>query len=152
MLAICGQRMAAPEGGPNAIPYITSTSCLFIRRNLQYIQFKVALPKLEINVKFVQGDDPEGFIGLIDETKLYILNLGYPKLILLIFQILKQFVRFAHDAEIPVTIDNTSGAGKLIYYYKPIEHGADIVHGIGGHGTTIKVNLLGTFGYNSFTI
>ncbi|CAB4410233.1 unnamed protein product [Rhizophagus irregularis] len=87
--------MAAPEGGPNAIPYITSTSCLFIRRNLQYIQFKVALPKLEINVKFVQ--DFEAIC-------------------------------------------------------KPIEHGADIVHGIGGHGTTIKVNLLGTFGYNSFTI
>ncbi|UZO14609.1 uncharacterized protein OCT59_006063 [Rhizophagus irregularis] len=52
-----------------AISTIVYFNKLFIRRNLQYIQFKVTLPKLEI--KFV-------FIGLIDDkTKLYILNLGY---------------------------------------------------------------------------
>lgn len=48
--------------------------------------------------------------------------------------------KVAHDAGIPLVVDNTFGAGG--YFIKPIEHGADIViHSatkwIGGHGTTI---------------
>jgi len=46
----------------------------------------------------------------------------------------------AHEAGVPVVVDNTFGAGG--YFVRPIEHGADIVvHSatkwIGGHGTTI---------------
>ncbi|PKY43918.1 hypothetical protein RhiirA4_458030 [Rhizophagus irregularis] len=68
--------MAALEGGTNAISTssgqaaqfvaisticsigdnIISTSCLY---GGTYIQFKVTLQRLGINVKFVQGDDPE---------------------------------------------------------------------------------------------
>lgn len=48
--------------------------------------------------------------------------------------------KIAHDAGIPVMVDNTFGAGG--YYVRPIDFGADIVvHSatkwIGGHGTTI---------------
>jgi len=49
-------------------------------------------------------------------------------------------VAIAHEAGVPVVVDNTFGAGG--YFIRPIDHGADIVvHSatkwIGGHGTTI---------------
>ncbi|CAB4477649.1 unnamed protein product [Rhizophagus irregularis] len=44
-------------------------------------------------------------------------------------------------AALEVTVDNTSSTGR--YLVKPIEHGADIVHRIGCHGTTIEVSYSG---------
>jgi len=104
-----------------------------------YNQFKVFLPRLGINVKFVDGDKPEDLAAAIDaKTKaIYIESIGNPK-----YNIpdIAAIAKIAHDAGIPLIVDNTFGAGG--YLIRPIEHGADIVvHSatkwIGGHGNTI---------------
>ncbi|CAO3666676.1 Homocysteine synthase [Rhizopus azygosporus] len=104
-----------------------------------YNQFKVVFPRLGVQTKFVNSDDPEDFKKAIDEnTKLlYVESIGNPELKVPDFAAL---ARVAHEAGIPLVVDNTLGAGG--YIVKPIEHGADIVvHSttkwIGGHGTTI---------------
>ncbi|KAI8065425.1 O-acetylhomoserine/O-acetylserine sulfhydrylase [Gongronella butleri] len=101
-------------------------------------QMKVTLPRLGINVKFVDSDDPEDFRALIDEkTKaVYVESIGNPKFNVPDFA---AFAKVAHDEGVPFVVDNTFGAAYLV---NPIEHGADIVvHSatkwIGGHGTTI---------------
>ena len=104
-----------------------------------YNQFKVSLPRLGINVKFVEGDDPENFRQAIDEnTKaLYVETIGNPQFNIPDFAAL---AHIAHENGIPLIVDNTFGAGG--YLARPIEHGADIVvesatKWIGGHGTSI---------------
>ncbi len=115
---------------------IVSTSFLY---GGTYNQFKVTLPRLGINVKFVEGDDPENFRQAIDEnTKaLYVETIGNPQFNIPDFAVLAQI---AHENGIPLIVDNTFGAGG--YLARPIEHGADIIvesatKWIGGHGTSI---------------
>ncbi len=115
---------------------IVSTSLLY---GGTYNQFKVTFPRLGIGVKFVDGDDPADFKKLIDsKTKaLYIETQGNPKLNV---PDIAAIAKVAHDAGIPLIVDNTFGAGG--YLCRPIEHGADIVvesatKWIGGHGTSI---------------
>ncbi|KAF2771614.1 O-acetylhomoserine ami [Teratosphaeria nubilosa] len=115
---------------------IVSTSNLY---GGTYNQLKVFLPRLGITTKFVNGDDPEAFRKLIDDkTKaIYIESIGNPRYNIPDFEAI---AKVAHDAGVPVIVDNTFGAGG--YYVQPIKHGADIVlHSatkwIGGHGTTI---------------
>lgn len=115
---------------------IVSTSLLY---GGTYNLFKVTLPRLGINVKFVDGDDPLEFEKLIDKkTKaLYIETIGNPRLNIPDFQALS---KLAHNHGIPLIVDNTFGAGG--YLANPIAHGADIVVAsatkwIGGHGTSI---------------
>ncbi|MEH2395847.1 O-acetylhomoserine aminocarboxypropyltransferase/cysteine synthase family protein [Nostoc sp.] len=115
---------------------IVSTSFLY---GGTYNQFKVALPRLGINVKFVEGDDPESFRQAIDDrTKaLYVETIGNPQFNIPDFAAL---AHIAHENGIPLIVDNTFGAGG--YLARPIEHGADIVvesatKWIGGHGTSI---------------
>ncbi len=101
--------------------------------------FKVTLPRVGINVKFVEGESPEEFEKLIDtKTKaLYIETIGNPKLNI---PDIESISEVAHKHGIPLIVDNTFGAGGFLA--KPIEHGADIVvesatKWIGGHGTSI---------------
>lgn len=115
---------------------IVSTSFLY---GGTYNQFKVTLPRLGINVKFVEGDDPENFRQAIDEnTKaLYVETIGNPQFNIPDFAAL---AHIAHENGIPLIVDNTFGTGG--YLARPIEHGADIVvesatKWIGGHGTSI---------------
>lgn len=115
---------------------IVSTSFLY---GGTYNQFKVAFPRLGINVKFVEGDDPENFRQAIDEnTKaLYVETIGNPQFNIPDFATL---AHIAHENNIPLVVDNTFGCGG--YLCRPIEHGADIVvesatKWIGGHGTSI---------------
>ncbi|MDH3251567.1 MAG: O-acetylhomoserine aminocarboxypropyltransferase/cysteine synthase [Ignavibacteria bacterium] len=115
---------------------IVSTSLLY---GGTYNQFKVTLPRLGIQVKFVDGDDPEQFRKLIDKkTKaLYIETIGNPKLNV---PDIEAIAKVAHDHGIPLIVDNTFGTGG--YLCRPIDHGADIVvqsatKWIGGHGTSI---------------
>ncbi|MEH1835583.1 MAG: O-acetylhomoserine aminocarboxypropyltransferase/cysteine synthase [Nostoc sp.] len=115
---------------------IVSTSFLY---GGTYNQFKVALPRLGINVKFVEGDDPESFRQAIDDrTKaLYVETIGNPQFNIPDFAAL---AHIAHENGIPLIVDNTFGAGG--YLARPIEYGADIVvesatKWIGGHGTSI---------------
>ncbi|MEH2244393.1 O-acetylhomoserine aminocarboxypropyltransferase/cysteine synthase family protein [Nostoc sp.] len=115
---------------------IVSTSFLY---GGTYNQFKVSLPRLGINVKFVEGDEPESFRQAIDDrTKaLYVETIGNPQFNIPDFAAL---AHIAHENGIPLIVDNTFGAGG--YLARPIEHGADIVvesatKWIGGHGTSI---------------
>jgi len=104
-----------------------------------YNQFKVTLPRLGINVKFVDGDDAESFRQAIDDrTKaLYVETIGNPQFNVPDFAAL---AHVAHENGIPLIVDNTFGAAG--YLARPIEYGADIVvesatKWIGGHGTSI---------------
>ncbi len=115
---------------------IVSTSYLY---GGTYNQFKVALERLGIEVRFVSGDDPAEFAERIDDkTKaLYLETIGNPR-----FNVpdLDVFAETAHAAGIPLVVDNTFGAAG--YLGRPIDHGADIVVAsatkwIGGHGTSI---------------
>lgn len=115
---------------------IVSTSALY---GGTYNQLKVLLPRLGITTKFVVGNDPADFAAAIDDkTKaVFIESIGNPKYSVPDFEAL---AKVAHDAGIPLVVDNTFGAGG--YFCRPIDHGADIiVHSatkwIGGHGTTI---------------
>ncbi|KAI9254811.1 Cys/Met metabolism PLP-dependent enzyme-domain-containing protein [Sporodiniella umbellata] len=104
-----------------------------------YNQLKVVFPRLGIQSKFVNSEDPEDFRKAIDQnTKLlYVESIGNPQFRVPDF---KALADIAHEAGIPLVVDNTFGAGG--YIVKPIDFGADIVvHSatkwIGGHGTTI---------------
>ncbi|EXX60672.1 uncharacterized protein OCT59_006123 [Rhizophagus irregularis] len=169
-LFVFERRMAALEGGVAAMSTSSGQAAQFITViNLcvagdniisssylyggTYIQFKVTLPRLGINVKFVQGDDPEEFAKLIDDnTKaIYLESMGNPKFNIPDFEAI---CKVAHDAGIPVIVDNTFGAAG--YLIKPIKYGADIVvHSatkwIGGHGTTIGGVIIdaGKFPWNN---
>lgn len=150
------QRIAALEGGVAAVATssgqaaqllaittlaqagdnIVSTSLLY---GGTYNQFKVSLPRLGIEVRFVDGDDPEGFRCLIDgRTKaLYLETIGNPGSNVPDFE---RIAAIAHEHGIPLIVDNTFGAAGFLA--RPLEHGADIVVAsatkwIGGHGTSI---------------
>ncbi len=104
-----------------------------------YNLFKVTLPRLGINVKFVTGDAPEDFSKAIDEnTKaVYLETIGNPKLNIADIESISSV---AHKNGIPLIVDNTFGAAGFLT--RPIDFGADIVVAsatkwIGGHGTSI---------------
>lgn len=79
---------------------VVSTSNLY---GGTYNQFKVFLPRLGITTKFVKGDDPEGFKGLIDEkTKaVYLESIGNPKYNVPDFE---KIVEIAHEKGVPVIV------------------------------------------------
>ncbi len=115
---------------------IVSTNLLY---GGTYNQFKVAFPRLGIDVKFVNGDSPDDFEKLIDDkTKaLYIESIANPKLAIPDFE---SIVKIAHNHGIPLIVDNTFGAAGFLA--RPFDYGADIITAsatkwIGGHGTSI---------------
>jgi O-acetylhomoserine (thiol)-lyase len=102
-----------------------------------YQLFHYTFPKLGRTVKFVDSRKPEAFKKAISEkTKgIYVETVGNPKLDVPDFETI---ARIAHDAGIPLIVDNTVGVGLI----KPIDYGADILATsatkfIGGHGTSI---------------
>lgn len=126
---------------------IVSTSLLY---GGTYNLFKVTLPRLGIETRFVDGDDPAEFEKLIDsKTKaLYIESIGNPRLNVPDF---KSLADLAHRYGIPLIVDNTFGAAGFLV--KPIEHGADIVvesatKWIGGHGTSIGGVIVDSGNFN----
>lgn len=103
-----------------------------------YNLFSTTLPKLGVNVKFVDSSNPENFRAAItDKTKaLYAETLGNPKGDVLDIEAV---AAIAHEHGIPLIVDNTFPSPYLL---RPIDFGADIVvHSatkfIGGHGTSI---------------
>jgi len=150
------RRVAALEGGVGALATSSGQAAEFIAiSNIcqpgdnivstsflyggSYNLFKVTLPRLGINVKFVDGDNPEDFRSAIDEkTKaIYVESIGNPQFNIPDFAALADV---AHENGIPLIVDNTFGCAG--YLCSPIEHGADIVvesatKWIGGHGTSI---------------
>jgi len=148
------KRIAAIEGGNSAlavasgmaaIPYSLLNITLpgdeiLSANNLYggtYQLFNYTFPELGRKVNFVNSTKPEEFEeGITDKTKaIYAESLGNPKLDVPDFEIISDI---AHEAGIPVVVDNTSAVGLV----KPIEHGVDIsvlsaTKFIGGHGTSI---------------
>jgi len=103
-----------------------------------YNLFHYTLPKIGINVKFVDASDPENFRSAItDKTKaIYAETVGNPALNTLDIE---AAAAVAHEAGLPLIIDNTLPSPYLV---NPLEYGADVVvHSatkfIGGHGTSI---------------
>ena len=88
-----------------------------------YNLFAVTLPKYGINVKFVDPEDPENFRAAItDKTKaIFAETIGNPSLKVLDIE---KVANIAHEAGIPLMIDNTFATP---YLCRPIEFGADIV-------------------------
>ena len=139
--AVFEERIAALEGGVAALATSSGQAAQFLTiatiaqagENIvstsflyggTYNQFKVTLPRLGIDVKFVTGDAPSDFAALIDKkTKaLYIETIGNPRLNI---ADIEGIARVAHEHGIPLIVDNTFGAGG--YLARPIDFGADIV-------------------------
>ena len=104
-----------------------------------YNQFKVTLPRLGIGVKLVDSVEAADLASAIGpKTKaLYVETIANPG-----YDIpdLPALAQAAHDAGIPLIVDNTFAAAG--YLARPIDFGADVVvesatKWIGGHGTSI---------------
>jgi O-acetylhomoserine (thiol)-lyase len=149
------QRLAALEGGSGALAHasgqaaitdailniagsgdhIVSVSQLY---GGTYNLFHYTLPKLGIDVSFVDAGDPDAFRrALKPNTKaFYGEGLGNPALNIFPFE---EVGRIAKEAGVPLIIDNTCLSPML---NRPFEWGANVVvHSstkyIGGHGTSI---------------
>jgi O-acetylhomoserine (thiol)-lyase len=161
------QRMASLEGGVGALAvssghaaqsqavftlagagdHIVSASTLY---GGTYNQFAYTLPRLGIEVTFVDPADPENFRRAVrPNTKLiYGETLGNPRINVFPFE---EVAAIAHEFGIPLMIDNTFATP---YLFRPFEWGAAIViHSatkfIGGHGTSIGGVIVdgGNFGW-----
>ena len=148
------RRVAAIEGGTGALAVASGQAAetlallaitqvgdeIVSANNLYggtYQLFHYTFPKLGREVKFVDSAKPEGFKRAItDRTRaIYAETIGNPKLDVPDFEAL---AKIAHDAGIPLVVDNTVGVGLV----RPIEYGTDITvlsatKYIGGHGTSI---------------
>ena len=164
------KRMAALEGGKAALAVASGHSAQFIAITTicqagdnivsssylyggTYNQFKVAFKRIGIEVKFVDGNDPEAFRKAIDgNTKaLYTESIGNPAFHVPDFEALSAVAR---ENGIPLIVDNTFGCGG--YLCRPIDHGASIVvesatKWIGGHGTSMGGIIVdaGTFDWGN---
>jgi O-acetylhomoserine (thiol)-lyase len=116
-----------------------------------YELFHYTFPKLSRTVKFVPSDKPEEFKRAIDSRTraIYAETIGNPKLDVPDFEAL---AKVAHEAGIPLVVDNTVGVGII----RPIEFGADIVvlsatKYVSGHGTVIGRAIVdsGKFAWNN---
>jgi O-acetylhomoserine (thiol)-lyase len=148
------QRIAALEGGTGALGVssgqaATTLALLNITQvgdeivsanNLYggtYQLFHYTMPKLGRVVKFVDSTNPESFRKAITpKTRaLFAETIGNPKLDVPDFE---ELSRIAHEAGVPLIVDNTIGIGLV----RPLDFGADVVVAsatkyIGGHGTSI---------------
>ena len=149
------QRLAALEGGSGALAHSSGQAAITASiLNIAgagdhivsvaqlyggtYNLFHYTLPKLGIEVSFVDGDDPENFRKAVkSNTKaFYGEGLGNPRLNILPFA---EVAKIAQEIGVPLIVDNTALSP---YLNRPFEHGANIVvHSatkhIGGHGTSI---------------
>lgn len=102
-----------------------------------YQLFHYTFPKLGRSVTFVDSTKPEEFKKAITEKTraIYAETIGNPKLDIPDFE---EIAKIAHEAGIPLVVDNTVGVGLV----RPFDYGADIITTsatkfVGGHGTSI---------------
>ncbi|KAJ7060895.1 Cys/Met metabolism PLP-dependent enzyme-domain-containing protein [Mycena amicta] len=150
------KRVAALEGGVAAVAtssgqaaqLLTVTTLAHVGDNVvsslrlyggTYTQFKVAFERFGLSTTFVESSDPAHFGAAITEkTKLIFLE-TIANSDGTLYDI-EAIAKVAHDAGIPLVVDNTLGMGG--YLVRPISLGADIViHSatkwLCGHGTTL---------------
>lgn len=149
------QRIAALEGGTAGLAHASGsaavTNCILNLANAgdhivsvsqlyggTYNLFRHTLPKLGIEVTFVDAENPESFRTAIKENTKAIFgeSLGNPRLNIFPFEEVGQI---AKENGLPLIIDNTSLSPALC---RPLEHGANVVvHSttkfLGGHGVAI---------------
>ncbi|MFA4876054.1 MAG: O-acetylhomoserine aminocarboxypropyltransferase/cysteine synthase [Methanoregula sp.] len=162
------KRVAAIEGGTSAIATASGQAAItYALLNITspgdeivsadnlyggtYELFHYTFPKLGRHVIFVDSTNPEAFKKAITpKTKaIYAETIGNPKLDVPDFEAI---AKIAHEAKIPLVVDNTTGVGLV----RPIEHGADIsvlsaTKYIGGHGNSIGGVIVdsGKFAWNN---
>jgi len=148
------KRIAAIEGGTGALALASGQSAISLAmlaitrlgdeivsaNNLYggtYQLFHYTFPKFGRTTTFVDSRKPEAFKRAITEKTraVYIETIGNPKLDVPDFEAM---AKIAHDAGVPLVVDNTVGVGLV----RPIDYGADILTSsatkyIGGHGTSI---------------
>jgi O-acetylhomoserine (thiol)-lyase len=148
------KRIAAIEGGTGALAVASGQAAetlalltitqvdseIVAANNLYggtYQLLHYTFPKLGRKTIFVDSLKPKEFKKAITEKTraIYTETIGNPKLDVPDFEAISEI---AHEANIPLIVDNTVGVGLT----RPIEHGADIVVAsatkyIGGHGTSI---------------
>lgn len=148
------RRMAAIEGGSGAVAVSSGMAAISLAllgitglgdeivsaNNLYggtYQLFHYTFPKLGRSVKFVDSARPAEFQKAITpKTRaIYAETIGNPKLDVPDFEAL---AKIAHDAKIPLVVDNTSAVGLV----RPLDYGADIIAEsatkfINGHGNSI---------------
>ena len=148
------KRIAAIEGGTGALAVASGQAAetlalltitqlgdeIIAANNLYggtYQLLHYTLAKLGRKTIFVESTKPSEFKKAItDKTRaIYTETIGNPKLDVPDFEAIAEI---AHEAGIPLIVDNTVGIGIV----RPIEYGADIVVAsatkyIGGHGTSI---------------
>jgi O-acetylhomoserine (thiol)-lyase len=148
------RRVAALEGGTGALAVASGQAAetlalltitqvgdeIVSANNLYggtYELFHYTFPKLGRKATFVDSSKPKEFEKAITERTraIYAETIGNPKLDVPNFEAIAQI---AHEAGIPLVVDNTVGIGLV----RPIDFGADITVAsatkyIGGHGTSI---------------
>jgi len=148
------KRIAAIEGGTGALAVASGQAAetlalltitqlgdeIVSANNLYggtYQLLHYTFPKLGRKTTFVDSGKPNEFKKAItDKTRaIYAETIGNPKLDTPDFEAIAEI---AHEAGIPLVVDNTVGAGLV----RPIEYGVDIIVDsatkyIGGHGTSI---------------
>lgn len=153
--AVLEQRIAAMEGGIGALAVASGMAAITCAIQTiaetgdnilsaatlyggTYNLFAHTFPQLGIETRFADYRDPASFRGLIDgRTKaIYCESVGNPLGNITDFAPL---AAIAHDAGIPLIVDNTVPSP---YLCRPFEHGADIVvHSLtkylGGHGNSL---------------
>src|ERR1035441_1302817 len=131
------QRVAAIEGGTGALAVSSGAAAITFAlltitqvgdeivsgNNLYggtYALFHYTLPKLGRTAKFVDSRDPEAFRKAITpKTRaLYVETIGNPKLDV---PDLEAIAKIAHEAGVPLVVDNTVGVGLV----RPFDFGAD---------------------------
>jgi O-acetylhomoserine (thiol)-lyase len=149
------ERMASLEGGLGAVAFSSGLAAqlctilalaqagdhLVCTQNVYggtVTQLSVTVKRMGIDTTFVPVDDFAAIRAAIrPETKLlFVETIGNPSGVV---ADLRAFAELAHEAGIPLIVDNTFATP---YLCRPIEHGADIVlHSatkfINGHGTSI---------------
>ena len=148
------RRVAAIEGGSGALAVPSGQAAItFSLLNITqvgdnivsannlyggtYELFHYTFPKLGRTAKFVDSQNLDAFKKAIDThtRAIYAETVGNPKLDVPDFEAL---AKIAHDAGIPLVVDNTVGVGIV----RPLDYGVDILATsatkyIGGHGTSI---------------
>ncbi|MGL4669837.1 MAG: O-acetylhomoserine aminocarboxypropyltransferase/cysteine synthase family protein [Methanobacteriaceae archaeon] len=152
--AVLEERVAALEGGVGGLALSSGMSAISIAilnitelgdnivsaDNLYggtHTLFTHTFKKLGRTVKFVKSNDYDAYADAINsKTKaIYVESIGNPKLDVPNFE---KIAKIAHDAGIPLIVDNTMTVG----LFKPIKYGADIVvisatKFIGGQGNSL---------------
>lgn len=151
--AVFEERLSALEGGVGSVVTSSGMSALNLivftlmesgdnlvsSSNLyggSFTYFTHSLEKYGMKAKFSPEDTPKSFSALIDEDTrfLHLETIGNPSLEV---PDLEKIAEVAHQADIPLVVDNTFATPYLCH---PFEHGADVVW----HSTTKWLNGGGT--------